>query len=59
MIITQKTIVSFVMPDEYQEQVKFKTEHPDWKEYISTVMCSYEYVQTFTAKENKDALHGM
>lgn len=59
MIITQKTIVSFVMPDEYQEQEKFKADHPDWKEYISTVMCSYEYVQTFTAKENKDALHGM
>lgn len=47
MIITNKTIVSFVIPEEYELAEKFKAQHPNWVEIVTSVAIGYKKEDTY------------
>lgn len=41
MIINQTTMVSFIMPEEKKDALKFEAEHPDWDKFMTDVSVVY------------------
>ena len=47
MIITNKVVVTFPVPEEYELAEKFKTQHPDWVEIVSSVAIGFKKEYTY------------
>ena len=41
MIIMQTTMVSFTMPEEKKDALRFEAEHPDWDKFMTAVLVTY------------------
>ena len=47
MIITNKVIVTFPVPEEYELAEKFKAQHSDWVEIISSCAIGFKKEDTY------------
>lgn len=47
MIITTKDTVAFKVPSEYKQAMKFKEEHPNWKDESDNNTWRYTNMRTF------------
>jgi hypothetical protein len=56
MHITQKTYVSFMMPDEFEQLCKFEQQNDlrDVKMYEDTMFVTYEFVQNWYSEGESD-----
>ena len=55
MIITNKTIISFAIPEEYELAEKFKAQHPDWVEIISSCVIGFKKEDTYAIDMREDS----
>lgn len=53
MLITNKTVISFRIPDEYQAAERFKEQNPDWTEDVTTQYIGFVKQETY-AVETKE-----
>lgn len=53
MTVTQKTYISFLMPDDYNELCKFEQENDltNAKKYEDTISVTYEFIRCWHEKE--------
>lgn len=59
MLITNKTVISFHIPDEYHAAEKFKADNPDWVESVTTQYVGYIKQETYsveTMEEDSDLI---
>ena len=54
MIITTKTVISFRIPDEYQTAERFKAQHPDWIESVTSQFVGFVKQETYAVKTKED-----
>jgi len=50
MLITNKTIISFKVPEECQTAEKFKMDNPDWVESVTTQYIGYIKQETYSVE---------
>ena len=55
MLITNKTVISFKIPDEYQLLERFKAQHPDWIESVTTQYVGYVKQETYAVETRPDS----
>ena len=59
MIVTMKTTIGFVLPDEYKQMMEFAEKNTDWVMHESTVMISFSkeniYSTNITKMEGGDS----
>lgn len=55
MLITTKTVISFRIPEEYQAAEKFKAQHPDWTESVTTQYVGYVRQVTYAVETKEDS----
>lgn len=55
MLITNKTVISFHIPDEYQAAEKFKADNPDWVESETTQYVGFVKQETYAVEKRKDS----
>lgn len=55
MLITTKTVISFKVPDEYQAAERFKEQHPDWTEDVTTQYIGYAKESTYAVEAKEDS----
>lgn len=58
MLITNKTVISFRIPDEYQAAEKFKADNPDWVESVTSQYVGFVKQETYSVetKPNSDLI---
>lgn len=58
MLITNKTIISFHIPDEYPAAERFKADNPDWVESETSQYIGYIKQETYAVetKPNSDLI---
>jgi len=54
MLITTKTVISFKVPDEYQAAERFKAQHPDWTENVTSQYIGFEWQETYAVEAKED-----
>ena len=54
MLITNKTVISFHIPDEYQAAEQFKEQNPDWTENVTTQYVGYIKQETYAVETKED-----
>jgi len=54
MLITNKTVISFRIPDEYQAAERFKANNPDWIESVTTQYIGYAKESTYAVEAKED-----
>ena len=55
MLITNKTVISFKIPDEYQAAVKFKEQNPDWVETVTSQYIGFVKESTYAVEAKEDS----
>ena len=50
MLITNKTVISFRIPDEYQAAERFKANNPDWVESETTQYVGFVRQETYAVE---------
>lgn len=50
MLITNKTVISFHIPDEYQAAERFKANNPDWVESVTSQYIGYIKQETYAVE---------
>ena len=50
MLITNKTVISFRIPDEYKMAVKFKANNPDWVESVTSQYIGFVKQETYSVE---------
>ncbi len=55
MIITNKTIISFAIPEEYELAEKFKAQHPDWAEIVTSIAIGYKKEEVYATHLQEDS----
>ena len=55
MLITNKTVISFHIPDEYQAAEKFKANNPDWVESVTSQYVGFEWQETYEVEIKPDS----
>ena len=54
MLITNKTVISFRIPDEYKMAVKFKADNPDWVESVTTQYVGFVRQETYAVETKEE-----
>ena len=54
MLITNKTIISFHIPDEYQAAELFKANNPDWIESVTSQYIGYIKQETYAVETKEE-----
>jgi len=54
MLITNKTVISFKIPDEYQAAVKFKEQNPDWVETVTSQYIGFVKESTYAVEAKEE-----
>jgi len=54
MLITNKTIISFKVPEECQAAEKFKADNPDWVESETTQYIGFVKESTYAVEAKED-----
>lgn len=55
MLITNKTVISFRIPDEYQAAEKFKADNPDWVESVTSQYVGFIKQETYAVETKEDS----
>lgn len=55
MLITNKTVISFRIPDEYQAAEKFKADNPDWTESVTSQYVGFVRQETYAVETKEDS----
>ena len=55
MLITNKTVISFRIPDEYKMAVKFKADNPDWVESVTTQYVWFVRQEAYSVEMREDS----
>jgi len=55
MLITTKTVISFKVPNECQAAERFKAQHPDWTEDVTSQYIGFEWQETYAVEAKEDS----
>ena len=55
MLITNKTIICFRIPDEYQAAERFKANNPDWVESVTSQYVGFVRQETYAVDTKPDS----
>lgn len=50
MIITQETVIFFLVPEECSQSDRFGKDHPDWQKETTSVWITYRKKENISAK---------
>ena len=54
MLITNKTVISFHIPDEYQAAERFMAQHPDWVESVTSQYIGFVRQETYAVEMKEE-----
>ena len=54
MLITNKTVISFKVPEEYQAAERFKANNPDWIESVTSQYIGYIKQETYAVEAKEE-----
>ena len=54
MLITNKTVISFKIPDEYQAAERFKANNPDWVESVTSQYIGFVRQETYAVETKEE-----
>lgn len=54
MLITNKTVISFRIPEEYQAAEKFKANNPDWVESVTSQYIGFVRQETYSMETREE-----
>ena len=54
MLITNKTVISFRIPDEYQAAERFKANNPEWVESVTSQYIGFVKQETYAVETKEE-----
>ena len=55
MLISNKTVISFRIPNEYQAAERFKEQHPDWVESVTVQYVWFVRQEAYSVEMREDS----